>query len=271
MKNRHRIITALMLLLAFLIAPMSLGAQQPLGKKEARQMLSVIDSVQTPWERVELNGKLKMEGLPVSPSLKIYMENGERLDISIRAPFVGEVGRIQASADSIVAVNKMKKVYWSASMEEVVRQYPGGLELFQNILLGRMVFFGEGPLSSDLQPLLNIFPDEEEGWLAMPKPKYQPAGARYGYVVTEEGLPAALIIERDDSDDFLQMDYIWKQGKKEEDLKHSIDVLVAAGSKEITALLSFDAPKWDCTPIQPMTVDRKYRPVSIRDFIKHLL
>ncbi len=272
MRSILRIPLVQVLFLSLMICWLPVTAQQPVSKKEAKSLLCRVDSVQTEWERVELNGKLRMEGLPLSPSLKVYMENGIRLDISIRAPFVGEVGRIQATSDSVVAVNKMKKVYWSASMDEVVKEYPGGLEMLQNILLGRMTFFGEGPLGSELQRLLDIYPDDEGGWLVMPRARYQPDGARYGYVVDNDGFPAALIIERDDTEDFLQIDYGWKRNKRESAPRgHTLDILVSASGKDIEAMMEFDAPKWDCKPMQLMETDRKYRRVSIKEFIKKLI
>ena len=236
-------------------------AQDPVGKKETKEIIAMIAEAQTPWERVELSGKLKMDGLPVSPSVKIYMERGNRIDISVRAPFVGEVGRLQADVDSILVVNKMKKNSWSASREEIAQKYPGGLELLQSLLLGQVYVFGEGVIAPEMSALFNIFTDTEAGWLLMPKPNYQVPGARYGYVVAEEGVAESLVVEREDSDDFLQLDY---KGKKNG--KYDLDLWLAMGKKDIQATLQFDAPKENPVPMQPITLDSKYTPLSIKEF-----
>lgn len=251
-------------ILSVLLLPCGIAAQeiQELDSESAADVLAAVANRQTPWQKVELSGKLKSDLIPVSPSIKIYMENGRRMDFSIRVPFLGEVGRIQADADTIVAINKMKKIYWGASMSELSSRYPGGIELLQSILLGRVALFGEGPVGENMADLISIYPDDEDGWLLMPKDKYQVKGTRYGYVVGPDGEDVSLVIERDNSDDFLQFDYDWKKNSK-----YDLFLQLAFGSKEIEAAIEFNAPDWNALPMAPIAVDRKYRRVEIKEFL----
>lgn len=251
---------AIMILLT-LLAMIPMRGQDAMDRDTTREILSLVEECSSAWERVELNGKLKSSYLPLSPSVKVYMENGTRLDLSVRAPFLGEVGRIQATTDTIVAVNKMKKVYWSASMNELSRKYPGGIELLQSLLLGRMVIFGQGVLGEDMGGMVSIYPDGEEGWLIMPRQEHQVSGARYGYVAGALGETLALIVERENNEDYLQVDYDWKKNGK-----YDLMAELAIGSKLIDATLQFDTPKWDAMPMSPIAVDRKYRRVEIKEF-----
>lgn len=251
---------AIIILFTFL-AMLPVSAQDAMDRDTTREILALIEESSMPWERVELSGKLKSSYLPLSPSVKVYMENGTRLDLSVRAPFLGEVGRIQATADTIVAVNKMKKVYWSASMSELSEKYPGGLELLQSLLLGRMVIFGEGVIGEDMGAMVSIYPDGEEGWLLMPRQEHQVSGARYGYVAGALGETLALIVERENSEDYLQVDYDWKKNGK-----YDLIAELVIGKKLIDATLQFDTPKWDALPMSPIAVDSKYRRVEIKEF-----
>lgn len=253
-------------LLAVLILSVPVKAQEEVDRDTRREILTLIEENYTPWESVELSGKLKSSSLPLSPSVKIYMEKGVKLDLSIRAPFLGEVGRITATQDTIIAVNKMKKTYWSESMTELSKKYPGGLDLLQNILLGRIYMFGQGLIGPDMGMMLNVYPDGEEGWLLMPKMEYQIVGARYGYVAGEEGEALALIVERDDSEDYLQLDYDWKKNGK-----YDILVQLEMGSKHIEATLQLDSPKWNALPMNPIAIDSRYSKVTIKEFISKLL
>lgn len=258
---------AILVLMPAMLEPLSLSAQemQQLDRNSVCEVMTLVGDRQTPWDRVQLSGKLKSDPLPISPTLKVYMENSNRIDISIRAPFLGEVGRLQADRDTIVVVNKMKKTYWSASMAELSDKFPGGLELIQSVLLGRMMIFGEGVAGPDMGSQLTVYPDGEDGWLIMPKTKFQPKGARYGYVAGPEGETEALIVEREGSDDYLQVDYDWKKS-----FKYDLLLQAAFGNKNLEATMSFDTPNWDPLPMAPIAVDSKYRRVEMREFLSKI-
>ena len=61
------------------------------------------------WGSVELNGKFRCSLLPISATVKIYMKKDKEIMASVRAPFVGEVARVEVAEDSVLIVNKMKQ------------------------------------------------------------------------------------------------------------------------------------------------------------------
>ena len=85
-----------------------------LQKAPERESAKVVEKMAerfSSWNTVMLSAQLQMDGLPLSPSLKIFMEKGKSMSMSVRAPFIGEAGRLEFANDTVVAVNKMKNVY----------------------------------------------------------------------------------------------------------------------------------------------------------------
>ena len=100
---------------------------------------TVIDSITAgydSWTEVSMSGKLSSSILPVSPSVKIYMEKGKLVEISVSAFLVGEVARIEVDTKGALIVNKMNDTYTTVSNDRIESVCPGGLEVLQNLLLG---------------------------------------------------------------------------------------------------------------------------------------
>ncbi len=72
---------------------------------------SIIANYDADWTDLSMQGKLTFDGLPMSASVKIYMKRGESIILSARAPFIGEVARVEATPDSIVFINKHTNCY----------------------------------------------------------------------------------------------------------------------------------------------------------------
>ena len=70
-----------------------------LDEKAERKAAAKITAYYDDWKTVTLSGKLHIDGLPISPSAKIYMERGKKLVISLRAPLLGEVGTLEADSE----------------------------------------------------------------------------------------------------------------------------------------------------------------------------
>lgn len=259
--RRQAIRIAATALLAF--CALGTWAQQSLSPEETISLLQAVEPAQPQWQSVELNGKLKAKGLPVSPSVRLYMENGRRLDLSVRAPFVGEVLRLQADQDSILAINKMKNTWCSIPTADFATLCPGGLQMLQSVFLGRAALLGAGEMNEEMADMLTAYPDDEEGWLLMPLTDLQPAGARYGYVIGGEGRPLALVVEIDGADDYIQADYDWKKNGR-----YDIELQAALGRHFLTAEFQFDAPKWDAQPMKLISPDSKFQRLDFQDFIK---
>lgn len=79
---------------------------------------------------------------------------------------MGEVGRAEIYADSLLVVNKMKKTYVAEPLTGFMANYPISLSDVQNLLLGRPVVVGEGLLSSGSPESIELF-YENDGQLSM--------------------------------------------------------------------------------------------------------
>lgn len=241
-----------------------------LSNKQMRKLAERMETLYTPWEEVSLKGKFRMEGLPLSPSVRLYMVRDSLIVMSLSAPLIGEAARIELDNDSITLVNKMKHCFTRLPMSALEKFYPGNLTDFQEFLLGRVVICGQGLMSADLVSGLDWYPgdgtddaDLSSGeWMLVPQSQWQPDGARYGYVLYEDLTPESLIVEIDDSDDYVEMDYYYDRGKT------TLDMLAAYGRHTLEAQLILDAPADKVQPIKRLTSLAGYNQVPLKQLLK---
>lgn len=145
-----------------------------------------------PWTVVRIQGKLKMKGMPVSPTLKIFMQRDSLVDISMRAPFVGEAGRLTVTPDSVIVVNKMNKTYAQESIPE--SPIPLGINDVQDLLLGRFFLPGHDVMNENLDELVDIYYEDEGLFNVVPKDKARIEGVKYGFLTDGYFKPLMLMI-----------------------------------------------------------------------------
>lgn len=91
--------------------------------------------------RINLFGRVTLSG-------KMCLESGERFAISFNMPMLGfEVGRLEATADEVVIVDKYDKVYTTLSLADVTSpEAIAGheMEALECLLLGRIFIPGHG-------------------------------------------------------------------------------------------------------------------------------
>lgn len=132
--------------------------------------LATILPAYTDWQTAEISGKLRMNKLPISPTIKIYMKKGEEISISVRASLLGEVGRIEIAGDSVIAVNKMKRVYCAESISGIKYDYPDLIADIQSLLLARAVVLRAGELSPLNADFLDFTPSQQPANQLPPPP-----------------------------------------------------------------------------------------------------
>lgn len=181
------IISIILLALAAAV-PATIHAQnpEPLSKKERKEVVKSITSDYIAWHKAGWTGKLKSDMLPLSPTIKVYMERGSLILISVRAPLVGEVVRIEADKDQLLLVNKMKKCYTPLSL----KGKENWLAMGQSLLLGRMVVVGSGELSASDSNHLTIYDmggdtSSDAGYLIVPESPWD--SISYGYSAGSDG------------------------------------------------------------------------------------
>lgn len=165
-----------------------------------------------PWEVVSIEGKLKMQGLPLTPSLKIFMQRDSLVDISLRAAFMGEVGKLVLTTDSVKVINKMKKTYTvvnlqrpeTESKEETEEETEEntekrkwydvlGVKEVQELLLGHFFLAGVDIEESEPEDVMEVLYADEQ-LTVVPLGPALIEGVRYGYVVDESFRPMMLVI-----------------------------------------------------------------------------
>lgn len=231
---------------------------------ERATALQTITKNYVPWTKVEFSGKAKYDALPVKPTVKIYMEKGELVQVSLRAPFVGEAVRIEITPDSLVAVNKMGKTYCRESMAAVEKILPDALNCIQSFLLGRIIILGEGELNNENARGVEIMSDAAGGWMLFPADVKAGSGvsAAYGYAVMPGGRTKAMLVNvmSEKISVGAQYDYSSKG--------MDMDFVIDTPSKKVEAELDFESVKWGGTPMSPVNLNAKYKRVSIKQLLK---
>ena len=221
----------------------------------------------TPWTTAELSGKLRLSKLPISPSVKIYMKRNQDVILSARAPFLGEVLRVELTGDTLTAINKMKKTYAvtsSAGVQELDTAFCADV---QGLLLGRVVVPGYGELSEE--NVVNTI-RELDGEDLLMSPSSDPdasindvtAAMRLIYRISTEGVLTQTAVVKNGSKLLCLLDM-------DEDTKGSRSIDVTVNLKTpLTFRLDLEAPKWNVTLPQSMKIDSKYRKIPFSEFLK---
>lgn len=233
-----------------------------LDNKEKKELIKRISADYSNWGQVELNGKLHIEFLPVSPSVKIFMNRGKELFITVRAPFVGEVARVEADKDSILLVNKLKHTYCKEDLQSVARITTITLGDIQDLLLDRMFIAGRGTLNEKHASRIDFYAVEGNGWLAVPQKETDDDLITYGFVISPDYKMTQLIVQPIISDSSGEI--LFEKYKK----NTSLDFTFKINDKTYDVGLTYGNPKWGAKPFERMEFNSKYRRLGIRDFIK---
>lgn len=216
------------------------------------------------WQSADFSGRLNVKDLPLRPTIKIYMERGSLIQISARVPMLGEVARIDVTEDSILAVNKLKRVYMLESTERLRDAYPWFISDLQSLLLGRMVVVGHGEFSLENARIVEIDTSDEEEWIVVPQKPSEKVDATYGYNVTPRGRISELLAEMPSLDMALSISYEYSGPEM------SMDVAFSKGKKETTFSIDFDRVRWGGSRMQPVKGLSRMKRVGLRD-IKELI
>ncbi len=299
-----KLIILLMIWSAAVMSPCDISAQtvsdaseeytvdnEKLGKRESREAAEIICQNYKPWLRSSLSGKLHADGLPLSPSVKVSMEKDKSLYMSVRAPFVGEVFRVDMTQDKILIVNKMKRTYCELEYDDDHKI----LSSLQSLMLGRIVIVDEGELSKKNYKeceFYNIMVDSVavgdeavtkvmDGWSVFPP--YIGNALMYAYGVDLEGRMVNLMVNADSrvvKKLFGVNDDASTEDKR--NFERLLDIFVCYdnsgraeaainvtfGKYRFSAQLDADKPEYGAKPMQPAELSPKYREVRLREVIK---
>lgn len=238
-------------------------AQEPADTVSRKAVVDSIAARYDSWQTATISGKLRMEGLPVTPSVKIFMERDSSVIISLRAPLMGEVGRAEIYSDTLLVVNKMKKTFVKEPLSAAFAYYPGTLSDVQSILLGRPVIAGMGELVPEIAGAVDLYPGSDGQYSLVPDDRHMPDGFNYGYLIDVTYRPVALLVlplAKESTVVSVSYDY----GEKGYDLS----VVYESPDRNKGGTLELDYPVWEGSPIQPLKINGKYIQLNLSDFMK---
>lgn len=231
-----------------------------------RKKGEVVDSIISGWNEwntVSLSGKFKMSGLPLSPSMKIFMERDSSILISMRAPLMGEVGRIEIANDTILAVNKMNKTFVKEPVEKALAYYPGTISDLQDLLLGRIVVPGKGLLSGELVEALDIYSEDDGTTTIVAGEEAALPDFNYGYVVDANWFTAALMVMPLAKPD-VAVTVVYEYFTNGYDMQLSYQ----SEKRNYKATLEFNEPEWESKGFDRTKLGGKYTQLTFDKFIK---
>lgn len=265
-----KLLNVIILAIAALFAQ-AMAAQNPDGTpsqisgKEARNAAKEITDNYSDWTQVTMSGKLDLDNLAISPSVKIYMLKGQKIVISIRVPLLGELGTLEVVGDQYTLVNKVKKVYCRESLSALMADLPLTLTDVQNILLGRIFLPGYGALSMDNYEKADYYvSDEIEGWFVLPKEQPLEYEVTCGYNTLADGRTDNIFVGTLDGQNQATAYYEYDRDKM------NIDLVVRTRGKDRNFTFRINEIDFMGRPVKAATVDKGYRKVTLKEFIRSM-
>lgn len=233
-----------------------------LSTKESVKIATSVARTYKNWDKLSMNGRLRMKGLPISPGVKVYMERGSLIVISLRAPLMGEVGRVELTRDSVLMVNKMSKKYCAEDIRPYLGRLGADITNVQDLLLGRVFLLNAGTLSEGNAALVDVSTGASDTWIFTPKG--QDPRAEYGFTLFQDGKMLMAAAFTTDLQNFATAEYGY-EGKDTQ-----VDIMLKYGKKEARIALEFDAPDMKPNPIERVRINNKWEKVSIGEFIRSM-
>lgn len=266
LQNKFRtFIASLAVLIGSVIPAFAQQAPEAMPKKEAEKVLSSMVKIYSNWGKVELNGKLSLDILPVKASVKIFMQKDKEILISVRAPFVGEAARVEIDTDSVTAVNKLKNTWCRIGTDYVEQAWPGLIPDLQSVLLGRAFLWKKGTISKKMYDDFEVY-DDADKFMVVPTSDLQPTLFAYGFGVNPDYSLESLVAQMGSDEHMVLFNYYWPGDKKMD-----LEINAMLGSHTYDIFLGMDAPKWGANAFERFEPSKNMRRVGFHDFIKGLL
>jgi len=253
-----RILPGLFIFLTVAILP---GFAFPKETNESQYADKVIETYFS-WDVLEMEGKINLDGLPLRPTAKIYMQRGNLVCVSIRVPFLGELGRVEIEGENITAINKTRKIYCTESISKLKTDVPFTVNDVQDLLLARVFLIGSGTLSHSNLGMAEVMEYDPDNWYILPEVQPSELGMNYGFNLDADGRLRLLYASDDNESTTFSAEYSYSRKNT------GIDFLFAWGSKQISAGITLGKPDTNATRPTPIALSGKYRRVGISEFLK---
>lgn len=225
---------------------------------------SIAANYDSDWTDLSMQGKLTFDGLPMSVSVKVYMKRGESVILSARAPFLGEVARVEVNRDSIMLINKYTRCYNVQTLVGLDVDRKAYLCDLQDILLGQVAFPGRGRLTPELAGLSQWISLPTAESLIYPAAELQIQGTEYGFVMDSSCWELrSFVMMLQKSGVVLETKYLY--GEK----GWTLGLEISLPKKKMKGEVELSYPEYDDgTALDFTEIGKKYRKVDFRELMK---
>lgn len=215
------------------------------------------------WDKLSMSGKLSSPLLPVTASVKVYMEKEKLILISLSVFLKGEVARIEIDEKEALLINKLNNTYTAIGMDMIEQVCPGGLRALQNLLLGRVTLMGQGELSQRNSKFVEMYENIEGNIVLLPDQDMNTAP--YVYFYTLNGVNFDLMTFSVLSQDG-ESEAVCNFTQREKDL--TLSMMAMINSKGLEATLKLNQPDSNSKPLSRFNLTSKYRKTDLRGIFK---
>lgn len=237
---------------------------ESLGQDASESFATAVARTYAPWSSMTLKGKVRLDGVPVPLNVKIYLEHARSLILSLSAPLLGEMGRVEMTADSVLFVNKRAKTWCREPLAPALGRFGASLADIQDLLLGRVFMLGYGTLSPQNASQIEV--SEGASDTRILTPRLQHPDAQYGFTLYPDGQMMMAAAFTPDEKYLATADYTHR-----EDGGTDMDLSLKAGTKRLSLSISLEKP--DMAPksqLEPLSINPKWTRVTLSRWIKSL-
>lgn len=223
----------------------------------------IVENYPQEWSELSMQGKLSFEGMPVRPTVKVYMKRGESIIMSARAPIFGEVARVEICNDSITVINKHTRKYWVQQLGPYIKSNPNVMSDIQDIFLGKIAFPGHGRLTQDLALKSKWLATPENEIFIFPSADMQFSGSEYGLVLDAGDyslLSFVLLLLK--SNVGLQFAYLYGE------VGWTLSIEIEANNNNLGGEIQLSYPDYNPTPLEFTNAGEKYSLTDIKGILK---
>lgn len=231
-----------------------------LNNGKANSITLAVAKTYTPWQKVSLKGKARVDGIPVALGVKIYMEHANRVLVSLNAPLLGEVGRLEIDKDSLLIVNKRGKCYSKVDIASNLAMFGASITDVQDLFLGRVFILGAGTLSSSNASLIDVSAGASDTWILTPR--IQDERAQYGFTLFEDGAMLLAAAFTPDEKYLATAEYEHKSNGTD------MELTLKLNRKAMKLDLSFEKPDFSPVPLTPISINDKWERVSLKALLR---
>ena len=223
---------------------------------------TIIANYDSVWNELAMQGKLNFDGLPMAVSVKIYMKRGESIILSARAPFFGEVARVEVCQDSIVLINKHSRTYNVQSFATLDVDSKAYLADLQDVLLGQVAFPGHGRLTPELAPLSQWIALPTDETLIYPSEELQVTDTEYGFVMDSIFQLQSFVLMLKKTEVVLETKYQYGQNG------WTLGIEISLPKKKLKGEAQLSYPEYNPAPLEFTHLGSKYKKVDFKQLLK---